>query len=367
MPDLAEQIRDYVEDRITSVTAREVIESTPRSGYVARSASFKRYGVGAVAMVAAIVILITALVLGFRTSSSGSTGVPPVPVDIGATPHGWLPVDYGDLQISVPQTWAMGIPLCNGDMYLVAYSNANRSASNTACSTAGAVDFVRLSNYRACSDTAQSEGACGLVSGRSVANGIGMYRKLNANTWIVPELDASITVFGPVAMQVLRTVTYSPRMDVLARGSAPPIPSSWRRVSFEGISVAVPASWPIKNWSDVICSYRPLFFESSVYLGCENGLWTGIESSRQGPLKELQAKNGLELGPLDESDVANAKRTEVGPCKTVSGLSVCPQFGTGTLPLVVQLPGRKTAVGVVIGLSGSGQIARTIFYSIRRS
>ena len=62
-----------------------------------------------------------------------------------------------------------------------------------------------------------------------------------------------------------------------------------------------------------------------------------------------------------------ASGTSYGRCRTVAGLGVCPARDPqhyGELVLRVHLPNGKTDT-VVIGLTGNGQTARTILYSMR--
>ena len=49
------------------------------------------------------------------------------------TPTGWVPVDYGNAQVSVPASWAISTETCDGATYLV-----NRGNDTDACSVQGA-------------------------------------------------------------------------------------------------------------------------------------------------------------------------------------------------------------------------------------
>ena len=79
-----------------------------------------------------------------------------------------------------------------------------------------------------------------------VINGILVYRYPTGpqSSYLAPSLGVEITVDGPLGQRVLHTLTWSPRSVVLAPGSSPAIPSSWRYVSFAGLRFSVPANWP---------------------------------------------------------------------------------------------------------------------------
>src|SRR3984957_865979 len=72
----------------------------------------------AVAWLGVVAVLVVALVVGLRFSSSpksnGLNTAGKVAVDVNATPKGWVPVDYGDVQISVPQGWVIATNQCPG-------------------------------------------------------------------------------------------------------------------------------------------------------------------------------------------------------------------------------------------------------------
>ena len=62
----------------------------------------------------------------------------------------------------------------------------------------------------------------------------------------MPSLGVEAQASGPLASRVLGTFTRSPRAVALAGGRAPGVPRSWHRVTFGGVSVAVPAIWPVR-------------------------------------------------------------------------------------------------------------------------
>ncbi len=86
-----------------------------------------------------------------------------------------------------------------------------------------------------------------------IINGLRVYMDWpggpRATLYLVPALGVAITVEGPLGQRVLHTLTWSPHSVVLAKKPAPPVPSSWQPVSFDGIAYSVPASWQVARTS----------------------------------------------------------------------------------------------------------------------
>jgi hypothetical protein len=201
--------------------------------------------------------------------------------------------------------------------------------------------------------------SCGVFDAKPViVNGIDAYPSTSKNKWVVPQLGVTITLTGPTSNKVFHTLTSSPRVIALAPGPPPDVPSSWHRISFDGISVAVPASWPSLDvgpiWGGDIG-----FSESEVVLD-DGGLWTGISATGQLPVYQTSSALLIER-------VVDPVGAKSGPCIHINGLSACPDTTTSvdSLPLLVHVPGQKEPVGVEIGLARNGIVARTILYSMR--
>jgi hypothetical protein len=170
--------------------------------------------------------------------SSTSATVPPrltLAVDAAATPRGWVPVAYGDAQISVPASWVIGVGACNtapggGTLWL------DQGESQTpACP--GSTVFIL-------------SGKASHPLKHSSLNGVTVYWT-SADAYVAPSLQVTVNGHGPLAGRVIRTLSFSPQAVALAPGPAPAIPSSWHRVSFSGLTVAVPVAWPEQRTSSV--------------------------------------------------------------------------------------------------------------------
>jgi hypothetical protein len=111
MPDLDEQIREFIDSGATPVTAQEVVEAHRLSRSPARgSGRYRRpsrtntYAVGAVAMAVAICVLIVVVVLGFG-SSPASKPKSVTPAHPASVPASWQKVTFGGLTMDAPGNW----------------------------------------------------------------------------------------------------------------------------------------------------------------------------------------------------------------------------------------------------------------------
>ncbi|HXQ59649.1 MAG TPA: hypothetical protein VN799_06110 [Acidimicrobiales bacterium] len=280
-----------------------------------------------------------------------------IAVDRDATPPGWVPVAFDDVQISVPATWrvALGCPEAVGNVYL------------------GAVPMLFCPSESAGTNvvvlrTNTTPPATNLTSGK--INGITVYWfGPEDRTLLVPSIGVSVTATGLSAGKVLHTLTYSPRAVVLARVTTAAPPRSWHRVSFGGLSAAVPRAWFIER-----LSYWPLgcaqidtrLDDTQVLLSAGTRIVSpSCPAMATSELAIVTPIDGLVIDPGPQGPVAAG--ASFGACLHVHGLRVCPARGDpyGILVLSVHRPGRHHATAVEIGLAGSGATARTIVDSLR--
>jgi hypothetical protein len=159
----------------------------------------------------------------------------------------------------------------------------------------------------------------------------------------------------------------SPRYVALEPGGAPRVPASWRRVSFAGLSFAVPSTWPIER-----TAAAEGFGDPCSALGD----WTGtpevtLDTDTFIPVYHSPVEGMGVRTPSDRVGIdAGPNAPSPGPvrsCRRTTGLEVCvatsPPYSV--LALAVGVPGRTRPVIVSIGLAGDGMVARTILYSLR--
>lgn len=303
----------------------------------------------------------------FATQSPAATGA--------LARAGWIPIDDGNVQISVPPSAVISSGACPspGAPVTVHLSPPPAGVFNCPFEPVG-VTTVTIEPVPAGASTSGLSSS--LVRGVTVFHNFG---SPGSDTELVPALGVEVQASGPETSAILGTLTTSPRMVALAGGPTPPVPGSWHRVAFGGLSVAVPAPWPVQRATvaGTPCSLEPVW-ESRPVIGSDGRpavvLDTGQTSPPQkhcsaltpAPLGDdqpvLQPTPGLVINPGRP-----APGTSYGRCRTIAELRVCPAHDTeryGELVLRVRTPNGKTDT-VVIGLTGNGQTARTILYSIR--
>jgi len=182
------------------------------------------------------------------------------------------------------------------------------------------------------------------------------------SSFLVPTLHVLITVRGPQANKVLRTLTYSPLSVVLGRGTRPAVPDSWRRNNFLGISFATPGGWalmPNGHWG---CPYS-MASATVVLIPASN-----YQRPRCPAMQDIAGIAAPQLGVIAGVGLDRSAKPRYRGCRILHGLRACYQaspFNGGLLDVQVFLPGRQRTTLVQIGLAGSGMIAKTIFESIR--
>lgn len=136
---------------------------------------------------------------------------PPFPgVDTKVTPCGWIPVDYGDAQLSVPSDWVVDIGPCpgpgSGTLYLHDPEPGNFCQLEPA-------DLNQAWIYPLSSPLPSHEVPT-VINGIDTYSPIGGYPAVGG--YAVPSLQIEVEAEGSVANEVLETLTCSPRTVVLA-------------------------------------------------------------------------------------------------------------------------------------------------------
>jgi hypothetical protein len=305
----------------------------------------------------------------FATTTGPTTANALSVVDLAATPAGWVPMAFGDAQISVPVAWWVlyNSPPCPtgsppGEVFVDPLPGVFHCPAETAPGPSTTVRFGLPTSPHS------------TVLGRpEVINGILVYPYPTGpqHSYLVPSLEVEITVDGPLGQRVLHTLTWSPRSVVLASGSSPVVSSSWQSVSFAGVRFSVPAGWSITRTQvtpglGAICRTQGVAFVATpVTLSTDAHPLIVPFCPRMSPTPQ-QPENGVQVdsGLRTEPTVTF---TLVAHCLDLHGLTACPATSPAysILVLRVPVPGRSKPIFVSIGLAGNGMVARTILDSLR--
>ena len=323
-------------------------------------------------------LVVMAITLAACTSSqtvppTTQIGIHPIPkplpaVDLSATPVSWVPVAYGDAQISVPASWYVlyHSPPCYsgsppGEIFV------NPLPGTFACGFEGAIPKTTVSLSPATSKADERR-----YGHRRLINGISVFPYVvRQGSYVVPSLGIKISIGGVLGQRVLHTLTRSPRAVVLAKGPAPSVPSLWPSLSFAGVGFSVPADWPIERTQmttglgDICGTPGVVLFGPRVTLSTDQRLYVvpfcPVTLPRpQQPESGVQVDSGLRTEP-------NVTLSFSHHCLDLHGLTACPATSPAysILVLKVTVPRRTRSVIVSIGLTGKGIVARTILYSLR--
>jgi hypothetical protein len=300
-------------------------------------------------------------------------------VDLPATPAGWVPVAYGDAQISVPAGFNVfyldsecGSILRPGTV-LVGDGSVPNCSFGTIQPNGTLIHFSPLTRNPAVWKNEKPM----RLNGLSVYLGPGMDPYLSgygleyeANDYIVPSLDIEVAGVGPLAKLVLNTVTRSPRAVALASGASPVVPSSWQQVTSAGVRFSVPPNWPISRTEvtpglgDICKTLGVAFASTAVTLSTDARPMVlppcaYFPPTPQPPENGVQVDSGLRTEPMVTLSFS-------AHCLVLHGLTSCPATSPAFSILVLRLnvPGRDKPVFFSIGLAGNGMVARTILYSL---
>lgn len=178
------------------------------------------------------------------TSPPTSTTLPRVPLSSTSLgPKGWVPVAFGDAQISVPPSWTVDLDVaCPSGADIVMLGGDNGFCAEGVLASPS----VLLSPYSAPGTVHHSvtwiNGSKAIRTGTSFA---------------VRALGVDISFTPRVNDKMLRSLTRSPRAVVSEPGPAPRVPSSWKRIRADGVSIAVPGGWPVSRTKTVASWSEP--------------------------------------------------------------------------------------------------------------
>ncbi|HEV8065323.1 MAG TPA: hypothetical protein VGP46_10850 [Acidimicrobiales bacterium] len=378
MPDILESLHDAVQ---TGVGSPPPVDAVRRRA----SAQRRRRLIPVASVLAASVVAVGTVAIvhaargaglhrGGRPAASSTTIArrepPAVVVDTSLTPPGWVAVDWDDVQVSVPPGWSLNDPCESPDInfgppHPLECPGARQSLASVEVGPITAV-VNRWLRY-------SINGLRVLEPWATSAPG---YQ--STGLFVIPALHVQVSFSAIRASQaesnvlyrLVRTITYSPR-DALFSDGAPPGPAStWRAVSFEGLSLRVP---PADADGEYDTDDYPLLPCTNVVFGLPSGLDEDTDTQEVIPACVMMEPPTAKTFEYAEPGVFIDARVSAGDgaagkpggCLLLNKLDVCPYSAPyDVLYLKVSGGSLRHALLVRIGLSGNGLAARQILYSM---
>jgi len=292
-------------------------------------------------------------------------------------PASWVPVAYGDAQVSVPATWdVMTHSWCAAQSPIVELGDVE--PSSISCVTTPPLPAVKINDLGTVPAPYRHEKPV-LINGISALPGP---QSLSSVSYFVPSLHVELWAANGAGGRVLDTLAASPRATVLAGGLAPAVPASWQTVSFAGLRLSVPANWPVTRTSGTpaglgnLCSSPGVAFPDNTAALLSFGVTLSTDAHLLAPpVCATGSHYNTVQPPMDGVQVDSGRHPHFQVtlsfpkqrCFRLHGLTACPGTAPAYSILVVwvNVPGRAVRVLVSIGLGGDGAIARTILHSLR--
>jgi hypothetical protein len=310
-----------------------------------------------------------------RAAATTTTPLRASSVKVLLPAKGFVAVDLGLAQISVPGRWTVeeGSGCLTGRPSGVVYvdSRLNDYCPNEkAAWEVGPVVVVNPVSW--------APVEVGSVHSVITVNGFRVERYVHPSEavtfYVIARLGVYVSVYAGTP-DPIQTLSYSPRAAVLLGGAAPAVPASWRRFSAGGVSLAVPASWLVDGGAYVStvegqqCSPDYSLSgtgRSLTIVGSDAATPPSITPCFSYPQVVHPAIDGLVVNVKPGASWPGGTK---GACLEIHGLKTCFVSGlpaTDILFAWVTVPHRSRPVLLEIGLAGTGMTARTILYSLRR-
>ncbi len=299
---------------------------------------------------------LTASTSSTTRQAAGSSG--PV-VRTPKSPTGWLPVSFGDAQISVPASWSLiseGESVCPQTPGVVILGDGAFCPPDIGNSGSPSPLTVSLKTNPDPNPSTVDDGPPFKI------NGISVYAPSVAPDYIIPALHVVLEFTGDVPPQVLASLSYSPRAVVLAPDTHSSVPSNWLHRQFAGLRFAVPPNWTIQEArnSRIPC-HGPLFKANQVVLA--SGPYSASSCPDIPPtLQSIQTVSGMLVDSYGSDAIGPTNC--FGLLRKSHGLAICLDTESVGSTLQASVWTSHGLVAVSLGLAGNGHVARTVFNSL---
>jgi hypothetical protein len=191
----------------------------------------------AAAMVIAVALIVTAVVVDRSSRSRVVTSSPPLTVGAVrlpavAHPAGWKVIDFGRLRLWMPPRWVVeyGPGGC---------TNGPQTKLTIEPKACGHPLIAHLS-VRTGPTTAPHGWRQSTIHGLPVWT----HHAAGETDYVIPRLNITMTARGALAGRIARTLGASSLQALLTLSGPVTIPSTWKTVTYDHFSVEVPPEWP---------------------------------------------------------------------------------------------------------------------------
>jgi hypothetical protein len=281
------------------------------------------------------------------TTSTSTTVAAASPVVAVSGPANWQPGDFDDARVWVPRSWQI------------------IESGSSSCSTGSGVLLLGTGTTMAtcptqatATVTVQTSTATPPPSaGSSVINGLQVFAApaatAGSQALLVPALGVTLTVSAETPPAILASLGASPTGIVLGPGNPTPTPADWRAVTYHGLTIDVPASWPSTDESHAGYCDGPFGPTPEVLVG-PNTL-NGAPSCPYIPLNDIKPVDGVRLS------AGTAPTSNLGTITIPSDLTLQVSTQVTSPPISLWYQG----VSIELGIGPDPTIARAILDSLQ--
>jgi hypothetical protein len=330
-----------------------------------------------VAAVAAGILLIVGIGVAVAGGSGTIARSPRSVAVANVTPRGWIPVDFGNAQLSVPPDWRIAYDdLCPAMVAPgVIYVGFAAVPRDVACALGDSPSDATIVEM-----WPVAVGGGGFHP--TTINGIPVLKATQRQQVVVraPSLGVEVNAYGPAADEVVDTATYSPAAVALAGGPTPSIQTDSRRLTVGAIQLSVPVHWRVDNTSLDGPGCGPAFAllqPNEVVVDSDTVDGAGLKCLRPvQPYHPFTPVDGVVVDLHPSTNPDWPPDDALVDCHVQEGLELClyqrsshpgQDQNAGIDILFVQVTVRSTRQRylVELGLAGDGVSARMMLHSLR--
>ena len=242
MPDLEAAVRELIEHPVRPPTPMSELARR------VRRREFHHRAAGGLAALVALALVVSAVQISRdgRVVQKVSTAPTYAPLPgTGVTPPGWIRVNYGRASVAVPPEWRVaGASGCGGYLNIVYLGGGGESPGCANYVTPTQAVFVTLMTLQGRPAPGK---AVNINNHQAIQEPVSNTNRVVSEVIQFPDLGLQYESFGSITNQIAGTIGWSAGYLALHPSQPVSIPSGWRTIHYEGVSLKVPSSWPARK------------------------------------------------------------------------------------------------------------------------